>query len=136
MSLPDWLLQRLRDENPDGAYRGARLDRCDHCGARTLRGLDDERCAIATECTPISLDHTGEYLALAQGLRTYTLARRTNASGRPRWEIDPRTRWHIQRFDRRYPVIPAHHCTIRLPAAPGTPFRHLAPRADHNECPF
>lgn len=137
MTLPDWLLQRLHDENPDGANRGARLTRCDHCGARTLHGLDADRCALAVTCTPIALDHLGEYLALANGIRTYSLARRTNASGKPRWEIDPRTRWHIERFERRYPIIPAHHCTIRLPAAPGTPFKHLAPRTtDHTAPPF
>lgn len=136
MSLPDWLLRRLEDENPDGATRGARLERCDDCGTRTLRGLDADACAVTAICTPILLDHLGEYLALAHGLRTYSLARRFSASGRPRWEIDPRTQWHIEKYDRRYPIIPAHRCGVALPAAVGTPFKRLAPPAKHDTPPF
>jgi hypothetical protein len=116
MTLPDWLLHHLADQNPDGVSRGARLTRCPRCHTRTLTGLDADRCALAATVDPTALDHLGEYLALATGLRTYTLARRTNASGNPRWEIDERTRWAIAHKERRYPVLPQHRCGTHLPA--------------------
>jgi hypothetical protein len=136
MSLPDWLLRKLEAENPDGVTRGARLTRCDTCRAHVLRGLDADRCALATTCTPIALDHLGEYLALTKGLRTYTLARRANTSGNARWEIDPRAQWQIANPHRRYPVIPEHCCGIHLPASSNSPFQRLAPAPTHDHPPF
>lgn len=115
MSLPEWLVAKLAADNPDGYTRAARIGTCPHCRARVLRGLDDERCALAVDVTPVELDHYGEYLALARGLRTYYLTRRMSVSGSSRWEIDPRYPAMIERKERRYAVIPEHRCFIWLP---------------------
>jgi hypothetical protein len=114
-SLPTWLVERLRAENPDGVTRSARLGTCEHCRHPVLRGLDEDICALAVTVSPIELNHFGEYLALARGLRTYALARRFSVSGSPRWEIDNRDRWQIENPRRRYAVVPEHKCGLSLP---------------------
>jgi hypothetical protein len=106
----------MRQDNPDGITRGARLGTCPACTHPVLRGLDDDVCAMAVTVAPIELDHYGEYLALARGLRTFSLARRFSSSGKPRWELDPRDQWGIAKQARRYPVVPQHRCGIWLPS--------------------
>ncbi len=116
MSLPEWLVAKLRADNPDGVTRAARLGTCERCRRPVLRGLDDDRCAMAVTAEPFEIDRFGEYLALARGLRTFHLARRFGSSGAGRWEIDARDKCAIESPRKRYPVIPQHRCDVRLPA--------------------
>lgn len=136
MSLPEWLVAKLRADNPDGVTRAARLGTCERCRRPVLRGLDDDRCAMAVEADPFEVDRFGEYLALARGLRTFHLARRFGNSGSARWEIDPRNQWSIESTRKRYPVIPQHHCAIILPAvADGMLARLKPPSSDYDGPP-
>lgn len=126
------------DAVPDhgGNTRGAHLDRCDDCGARTVIGLDADICALVAICDPIALDHLGEYLALFRGLRTYTLTRRSGGSGNLRWEIDTRSQWNIANPNRRYPVIPQHRCGAVHPSTRGSPFVRPSAPTNHVDPPF
>lgn len=135
MTLPEWLAARLRDENPDGVTRAARLGSCPRCRGPVLRGLDDDRCAIPVEVTLIELDHFGEYLALARGLRTFYLAKRQGSSGNPRWEVDPRYLCHIRAEHRRYPVVPEHRCDVWLPHWPDGLLNRWKPPTDYDGPP-
>jgi hypothetical protein len=135
VSLPEWLVAKLRAENPDGVTRGARLGTCERCRRPVLRGLDDDRCAMAVEADPFEVDRFGEYLALARGLRTFHLARRFNSAGAARWEIDPRTQWSIAVERKRYPVIPQHRCGVILPAIANGMLAKLKPTSAEYDGP-
>jgi hypothetical protein len=127
VSLPEWLAVKLAADNPDGVTRSARLGRCDTCRHPVLRGLDGDLAALPVVVAPVELDHFGEYLAVARGCRTYYLARRFSASGRPRWELDPRWGVHIANPDRRYPVVPEHRCGVWLPHCEGGRLAKMKP---------
>ena len=136
MTLPEWLVAKLRAENPDGVTRAARLGRCERCGRPVLRGLDDDRCAWVAVAEPFEVDRFGEYLALARGLRTFHLARRYGSAGASRWEIDSRDKCAIASPHKRYPVIPQHRCDVILPAAAGGLLAKLKPAsADYDGPP-
>lgn len=117
--LPAWLvahLQAVGRHNPDGAARAARHRRCTRCTRPILAGLDGDRAAMTVECDPTEIDTTGELLALALNLRTYTLTRATNSSGKATWNIDPRDRWQI-RAGQRTALVAEHRCGIAIPPA-------------------
>lgn len=94
-------------------------------------------CALAVTVSPIELDHFGEYLALARGLRTYALPRRFSVSGAPRWERDPRAQWQIANPHRRYAVVPQHNCGVIPHCVDGVLSTMKRPSADyHGPPPF
>lgn len=134
--LPDWLRAHLANigaDNPDGVTRSARLGTCRDCGRRVIRGLDDDRCAMAATADPHEIDAAGEYLALRIGLATYSLRRTTSASGKAAWNIDPRTRWVIE-GGKPGAVVAQHRCGIAIPPAAQSrlPAWHAPrPAADH-----
>lgn len=117
--LPDWLVAHLADTgrgNPDGISRAARLSRCDQCRRPVLAGLDGDLAAGAVSCDPNEIDTTGELLALALNLRTYTLTRATTSSGKATWNIDRRYPEAI-RAGQRTALVAEHRCGIAIPPA-------------------
>lgn len=116
--LPTWLQQHLENigaANTDGVSRGARLTRCADCSRRVLTGLDYEPCGGVVVCDPHEIDTNGELVALALGLRTYTLTRATTGSGKAAWNLDPRTQWSIA-AGQRTPLVAQHRCGVAVPA--------------------
>lgn len=117
--LPGWLVANLiatGQHNPDGVSRGARLTRCTDCGRPVLAGLDGDTAAWAVKCDPHEIDTRGELIALALNLRTFTLTRATNSSGKAAWNLDPRDRWAI-RNGQRTALVAQHRCGIAVPPA-------------------
>jgi hypothetical protein len=117
-ALPTWLLEHLNDIgalNADGVSRRARHTACHTCGHRVLRGLDFEPCGAMVECDAHEIDTNGELLALALGLRTYTLTRAATSTGKPGWNLDPRNQWAIA-AGQRTPLVAQHRCGIAIPA--------------------
>lgn len=113
--------------DPDGVGKGARPDRCPHCRAHILTGLDAERCALVARVDPHDIDTLGEYLAIRIGAPTYNLHETYSPKGRKRWELNHRTLAHIE-SPRRTPVLVAHRCGITIPAAKQPfPVRRLRP---------
>lgn len=117
--LPERLtahLVAIGQHNPDGVSRSARLTRCADCGRPVLAGLDGDIAAWAVKCDPHEIDTRGELVALALNLRTYTLTRATNSSGKATWNLDPRDQWAI-RAGQRTALVAQHRCGIAIPAA-------------------
>ena len=117
--LPAWLLAHLEAtgrHNTDGIARAARYQRCVDCRRAVLTGLDADRAALPAECDPTEIDTRGELVALALGLRTYTLTRATNSSGKTAWNLDRRDQWQI-RAGQRTAIVAQHRCGIAIPPA-------------------
>lgn len=114
--IPDFILDQLRADNPDGVTRNARLSRCRDCGRGVLRGLDADPCGGAVTADADEIDQVGELIAILRGVRTYQLTRTTTSSGRGVWQLDPREPAAIRAGQMR-PVVPAHRCGERLPPA-------------------
>jgi len=119
MPLPDWLLADLMARgviHADGATRVARLQRCDGCGRPVLRGLDADVAALLVVCDTTEIDTRGELVALALGLRTYTITRSISGSGKSGWNLNPRYPEAIRR-GQRHALVAAHRCGIAIPPA-------------------
>lgn len=117
--LPGWLLATLvatGRHNPDGVSRGARLTRCPDCGRPVLSGLNGDVAGYLAICDPHEIDTRGELVALALNLRTFTLTRATNSSGKATWNLDPRDQWAI-RAGQRTALVAQHRCGIAIPPA-------------------
>lgn len=87
----------------DGLGRKAQLKACVHCRAWVIVGLDRHTCALRAICDPITLDQTGELLALLAGRHTYELWGR---------ELERRDQWNITGGINK-PVISEHQCGIK-----------------------
>lgn len=135
--LPDWLRAQLIDAghiHPDGFTRIARYGRCRDCGHPVLRGLDDDRCAWAVTTDPHEIDPAGECLALAIGLRTFTLRRYMSGSGKSGWSLDPRYPAAIE-AGMPIPVVAQHRCGISIPPAPNPKLPAMQARPTHPAAP-
>lgn len=89
------------------------------CGAWTLRGLDDPRCAGEATVAPQPLDAVGELLARAGGRNTYNLHLEAG-----RLILDHRSQWAIRSKPPgigAYDVVAEHRC--HAPPLPGIPSR-------------
>ncbi len=85
--IPTWLQPILEDLGRldiDGVSR-----HCRTCGHVTIRGLDEDRAALAVTCDPHPLDGMGEVVALMTGRHTYRLV------WRGRYELDHRDQHRI-----------------------------------------
>lgn len=106
-----------RNEGPRG--RAARAGTCRSCGAKVLRGLDADVCAMTATVDPDPISPQGEALARLADRRTYDLRPSGN-----RWELNVRDRWHIrgrpagQPAGLRFDVLAEHRCGSA--ALPGT----------------
>jgi hypothetical protein len=133
--IPTWLQRHLENTgrwNTDGISRAAAVGRC-RCGAEVLRGLDAERCALATTADPGPIDPAGEMQALITGHATYRL-RHINA----RWEIDRRSPFDIAAQPAGIvDVIAEHKCDTAIPAN-GPPIKNPTPRIARSDelCPY
>lgn len=92
------------------------MTQCERCGARVVRGLDDDRTAWTATADPIELDAFGEYLALRTGRMTYSLILGANSSGKRIWHLQARYP-HDIRAARQVAVLASHRCHRPLPAA-------------------
>lgn len=63
-----WLADKIA-----AAQRRAKLTACKRCGAKVLRGLDDDVAALDTTVDAEPVSAAGELAAIADGLRTYEL---------------------------------------------------------------
>jgi hypothetical protein len=116
--MPTWLRRHLEQTgklDTDGFSRTIRAGRCPTCHQPTVRGLDDENCAVPVRCDAVVLDQVGELLAVTAGRTTYDV---TGSAQRP--TLDRRLPAHIS-APRRYPVLAEHRCGQPLPAANDIP---------------
>jgi hypothetical protein len=133
--IPAWLQHHLENTgrwNTDGISRAVHAARC-RCGARVLRGLDAEMCALPAVVDPAPLDPAGEMQALITGRATYRL-RHINT----RWEIDRRSPFDISAQPAGIvDVIAEHECGVQIPAN-GPPITNPAPRIARSDelCPY
>jgi hypothetical protein len=114
VTLPAWLIAHLDATgraNPDGVTRAARAASCPRCHAATLAGLDGDLAAMPARVNDYEIDETGEFLALAQGIPTYSLTLRGGV-----WHIDGRSLADV-RAGRCAPLFAAHRCGMDLPNA-------------------
>lgn len=115
--LPDWLianLQALGRFNSDGIKRSAKMGTCPDCGRPILRGLDGDRAAMVAICDPYEIDLNGELIALALGLRTYSLTR-TQSGSSAAWNLDVRLPTVCAQDNQRNAIVAAHRCGIAIP---------------------
>lgn len=106
--IAPWLrrhLETIGAWNADGISRRASARRCADCGAWTLAGLDDPRCAGAAVVDTTPLNTLGEAVALLAGRTTYTLSRRAG-----RLELDHRHQWAIGAGTPDGDVVAEHRC--------------------------
>lgn len=103
-----------RTSNASG--RAATPTPCPDCGRTVLRGLDGDRAALVAECDPEEIDTIGELVALALGLRTYTLTRSPITAAVSGWVVDPRYPAAIASGQRK-PIVAQHRCGIAIPPA-------------------
>lgn len=92
--------------------RTARPDRCRHCKAPILRGLDENLCAFQIAVDPAPLAAIGEVLALLDGRSTVTAHRdRSNIilTRRNQWAISRHPAGQPDRVQ-PYDVLAEHHC--------------------------
>ena len=112
--MPAWLQRHLENTgcwDTDGISRAVHAAYC-HCGARVLRGLDAETCALPAAADPGPLDPAGEMQALITGRATFRL-RHINA----RWEMDRRSPFDITAQPAgTVDVIAEHKCGVQIPA--------------------
>lgn len=131
--IAPWLqhhLERIGAWNADGVTRTVRARRCPSCGAMTLRGLDDIRCAGAATTDGDPLTTLGEAVALLAGRTTYTLRRTAG-----RLELDHRHQWAVAAHPPgagEYDVVAEHVCGQATAAALTTTSR-LRPPTVHQE---
>lgn len=126
--IAHWLrahLEATGRANRDGISRAITASVCRTCGARVLRGLDDEILARPTTVDATEIDRLGEVLALASGRPTYEVM----PEGRDRLVLVPRSQWRIAAGAQRGPIHSWHECGRPLPAAANTarPLRHRRP---------
>lgn len=135
MSIPDWLQRHLTSIgrwDADGVRRTVSATVC-RCGARVLRGLDDDTCALAATVEPDPIDTAGELLALLQKRRTFKLGYYG------RWELDRRSSIDISAQPAGVvDVLVEHRCNQPFPCN-GPPI--IPPQKAHVEmqeeaCPF
>lgn len=101
--------------------RAARNGTCKKCRAVVLIGWSDDVLAFMSYVDPIPLGPVGEFLARANGRRTYALrlhGRGVRLYERDRWQIagSPAGTRALWRFD----VVADHACGQPLPTIPTT----------------
>ena len=129
--LPPWLAQHLINNGtitPDGTSRAARAQRCRHCSALILRGLDETHCAFDTTVDIDPVTQIGEIIALTNGKRSYFLLRESTSTGRSTWTINRRELHHHQ-ANKPAIIVTEHKCGTQ------TPKEHLNTNQDNNEQP-
>lgn len=140
MTDSGWLTRHLADigyANPDGIGRAARLQRCEHCGAQVLRGLDGDRAAAVATTDPHEIDAVGEYVAKRIGLMTYSLRRGFGKNGEI-CTLSPRFIWDL-RAPRKHPVLAEHRCGMQIPPSREPSLWRQSPKPQHHddsEIPF
>lgn len=131
--IPTWLLRQLEDSgqlNTDSYHRRATTSYCRNCGTVVSRGLDADRCGLATTVDITPLNPEGELLALLTGQHTYDLSWRGD-----HYEIDPRRPAHIkaQPAGGKTPVVTEHKCGQQLAPTPQPP-KHE--KTENPQCPY
>lgn len=81
---------------------------CRHCWARTLSGLDADRCALVAVVDNSPLSRTGELLAVCAGRQVYA----RDATG----ALHRRDRFSLRSVSRD-PIHASHDCATPLPSA-------------------
>jgi hypothetical protein len=119
--MPLWLEQAITVKTGVApGMRNATPDRCRHCHASTLTGLDDDHAAFIAHVNPTPINAVGEALARLHNLRTYALRSqggKLQLHIRDHWQINgsPAGSTHsILRFD----TVADHSCGIELPSIP------------------
>lgn len=98
--------------------RGVKASRCATCHQPILAGLDADQLAIRILADWTPLDPAGEYQALLQGQRTYTLSLQTGGNPKLTRRTPADIRQPIKAW-MRADIVPAHQCgTPPLPTIP------------------
>lgn len=119
---PRWLQERR------GVGRVAHGDTCSRCGAKILKGFDDDIAAVIVEVDPIALPPEIEITALQAGLKTYN-AKKVEG----RYELHLRLAYRIASAP-PWPALPEHRCGIDWPAS--LRLERAQRRKLPDECPF
>lgn len=98
----------------DGNGRNVKREKCPHCGARILTGLDGNVGAILVHADPTPLSNAQELACTLTGRPTFFLDRRGKGAA-----LERRQHWHIGPHPAaKNTIVPAHLCGARFPDPP------------------